>query len=170
MVFRRGFIDEFAGSAGTFFRDDPEDYCRAAPTTTVLHLSGPNATQLARLPHLSGFPRLRELELKKPREVNGVWFVECIPPDAECVPRTLGLTSCYLFDAGLEKLVCKPWLKQVEHLGLVDNQLTDSSVRLLLETPAIRGLRSLDVGRNHFGGEALARLHALFGARLRGLE
>src|SRR5262249_33453659 len=64
VVFRRGFIDEFTGFADTFFRDDPEDYFRAAPTTTVLHLIGMNATQVARLPHLSGFRRLRELKLK----------------------------------------------------------------------------------------------------------
>jgi uncharacterized protein (TIGR02996 family) len=166
VVFRRGFIDEFAGFAGTFFRDDPEDYFRAAPTTTILHLTGLNATQLARLPHLSGFRRLRELELQKPKEVNGAWFIDCVPHEASEVPRTLRLTSCYLLDAGLEKLVCKPWLKRVEHLGLAENHLTDFSVDLMLEAPAVRGLRSLDVGRNLFGSEGLARLRALFGARL----
>jgi uncharacterized protein (TIGR02996 family) len=182
VVFRRGFIDEFNGTASAFFRDDPEDFWTAAPTAAVLRLSGITLDRLTRLNALPRLRRLRELELREPWAPGG-WVIGPLNLTGALghltgapALRTLRLTHCHMVDRALQVLLEqawisphlqeKPWLAQLEHLGLADNQLTDDCVPVLLGSGVVRRLRTLDLDGNRLSTDAWARLREHLGPRL----
>jgi uncharacterized protein (TIGR02996 family) len=175
VVFRRGFIDEFSGTASAFFRDAPDDFWAAAPTVTVLRLSGITTDRLARLCRLPGLSRLRELELGDPYPRSD-WLGGPLSLNRGEALRAVRLTRCHLTDRSLQGLLepvwISPdlheaaWLGRLEHLGLANNLLSDYCVGLLLASPVVRRLRTLDLRGNPLGHDALARLREGLGARV----
>lgn len=75
--------------------------------------------------------------------------------------RRLGLCNSMLTDDLVAELVKSPLLGQLEELDLSLGTLSDEGARLLLECPAVRNLRRLDLRHHFVSSDLVAQLDSL---------
>jgi uncharacterized protein (TIGR02996 family) len=191
VAFRRGFIDEFRGTARAFFHTDPDQFWRTAPAQ-VLALSGINAEQSARLAASPPVARLTQLELSSAElpvdvlqkllnsphftrlttlsltrltlEIDEIGSLIAAPLLARL--RTLSLRNDEISDAGAERLAGCPALTGLAMLDLTDNEIGNNGALALARSPYLDGLAALHVGWNFIDGEGMVPLRRRFGKRL----
>jgi hypothetical protein len=185
-VFRRGFVEEYAGSMRAFLRDDG-DFWPGVPLHT-LRLT-PNAP-LAPLGALPCLCRLRILEFGDRRfhweffnanvlrdlagspHLSGVISLRIrvqTPPSGGSVPlltttgwlgrlRELDLSENHLRDEDAGRLVSTPDVAGLSVLNLAGNDISNAGAQALAASPNLAGLRTLVLGRNRIGKAGVRRL------------
>jgi uncharacterized protein (TIGR02996 family) len=185
VVFRRGFIDEFSGSARAFFQQDESAFWRVAPARTLYLTGGPRDPLLDCRRDLASSPfldRLDKLELNR----IGLYLSEVRTLLRARRLRTLNLVRCFVridsANLSLPALMCQAHfhvddivagalaevaeLRRLAHFRLA-GCLDDDGARALAASPHLAGLATLDLEGNCIGPAGAAALRRRFGTRLR---
>ncbi|MEM1349948.1 MAG: hypothetical protein AAGI01_15415 [Myxococcota bacterium] len=114
-------------------------------------LSPEDLERLLKAPHLASLERLNLIECELgPRAAQRIAH-----SSGAARLRELFLDDCALADAGLAALADSPHLAQLERLDLGGNGLRSASaLKALLRSPALTGLKALDLSRNQLGDDA----------------
>ena len=185
VVFRRGFIDEFSGSARAFYQQDESAFWRVAPARTLCLTGGPRDHLCDGRRRLSSSPFLDRLDTLELNRI-GLYLSEVRTLLRARRLRTLNLVRCFVrIDSGpisLPALVCQTHfhvddvvagaLAEVAELGRLAHLrlagcLDDDGARALAASPHLAGLATLDLDGNRIGPEGAAALRRRFGTRLR---
>jgi uncharacterized protein (TIGR02996 family) len=163
-VFRRGFLDEFDGSAGTFFRDEIADFLDLAPSP-ILRLAGVNPSQIRALRNTPHIARLRGLYLSNPK-TSAELLVDSLRLDKAVRLSELGLVRVR-GAWSIRALLYDGWTRRLKRLTLVGCGLDDDCLDFLLGWPGLRTLESLDLRENQFSPDAVVRIHSALKGRVR---
>ncbi len=189
--FRRGFIDEFRGTARSFFQSDPALFWQAAPAQ-ILALSGLDSTQALRLADSPPLARLTFLELtsanldedalktllnspyltrlsalsltRQPLDIDEIAILAASPLLARL--GKLSLRNDEISDAVVERLATSSALANLTELDLTDNEIGNEGALALARSESLAGLRALHVGSNFIDGEGMVPLRRRFGKRV----
>lgn len=80
--------------------------------------------------------------------------------------RQLFLETCELGDAAAEHVAVNPLLRQLSHLSLCDNQVTDRGALTLADSPNWRGMTTIDLTYNPISPDVHRALKIRFGDRI----